>query len=110
MDATILGAQTDAAVNQARIARLQQQAAATRHADPQRAREAAVKFEGMFLAQLLRPMFDTIEVDPTFGGGNAERMWRSLMVDEYGKAIARAGGIGLADAVQREILMMQEVK
>jgi hypothetical protein len=29
-------------------------------------------------------------------------------VDEYGKAFARAGGIGIADAVLREILKMQE--
>ena len=31
-----------------------------------------------------------------------------MMVQEYGKAIARSGGIGIADSVQREILKMQE--
>jgi len=31
-----------------------------------------------------------------------------MMVQEYGKAIARSGGVGIADAVQREILRLQE--
>jgi Rod binding domain-containing protein len=31
-----------------------------------------------------------------------------MQVDEYGKAIAKNGGIGIADAVFREILRAQE--
>jgi hypothetical protein len=30
------------------------------------------------------------------------------MVQEYGKTIAQAGGVGIAETVQREILKMQE--
>jgi hypothetical protein len=30
------------------------------------------------------------------------------LVEEYGKSIARAGGIGLSDTIQREILRLQE--
>ena len=43
-----------------------------------------------------------------FGGGQGEKIYRSMMVQEYGKAVAKAGGVGIADAVQREILKMQE--
>ena len=32
-----------------------------------------------------------------------------MMFQEYGKAVARQGGIGLADMVQKEILKLQEV-
>ena len=53
-------------------------------------------------------MFATVRTDGPFGGGFSEDMWRSLQVDEYGKAIARSGGIGIADAVLRQILKMQE--
>ncbi len=69
-------------------------------------RETAVEFEAFFLGQMMQPMFANISAEKPFGGGHAEKMWRSLMVDEYGKAMANAGGIGIADQVQREILRM----
>jgi len=71
-------------------------------------RKTAKEFEAMYLAQMLRPMFEGIEAEAPFGGGQAENMWKSLQIDEYGKAIADAGGIGLADAVVREMIMLQE--
>ena len=74
------------------------------------ARAAAEEFESVFLAQMFAPMFETVETDPLFGGGPGEQMYRSLLVEEYGKAIARAGGVGIADAVEREILKLQEVQ
>ena len=59
---------------------------------------------------MFAPMFETVETDPLFGGGPGERVYRSLLVEEYGKAIARAGGVGIADHVEREILKSQEVQ
>ncbi|HEY9164309.1 MAG TPA: rod-binding protein [Magnetovibrio sp.] len=73
-------------------------------------RKTAEEFEAVYLSQMLRPMFDGIEVEAPFGGGQAEDMYRSLMVDEYGKSIAKSGGIGIADQVVREMLRMQEGK
>lgn len=70
----------------------------------------AEEFEALFVAQMLAPMFETIKTDGPFGGGGNERMYRSLMVQEYGKAIAAAGGIGIADSVQREMLRLQEAQ
>lgn len=73
-------------------------------------RDAAQEFEAVFLAQMLRPMFDTIETSETFGGGSGEDQYRQLLVDEYGKAMARAGGIGLADHVLDHMLKLQETQ
>jgi Rod binding domain-containing protein len=73
------------------------------------AKKAAQDFEAVFLAQMLQPMFDTVEVDPMFGGGSGEETWRGLMVEEMGKQIARSGGVGLADFVEKEMLRLQEV-
>ena len=42
----------------------------------------------MFLSQMFQYMFEGLDSDPVFGGGNAENMYRSLMVDEYGKQVA----------------------
>jgi len=73
-----------------------------------KARKVAQDFEAFFLGQMMQPMFANVEAAEPFSGGNAEEMWRTLQVDEYGKAIAKSGGIGIADAVFREILRMQE--
>jgi len=70
----------------------------------------AQSFEALFLAQMLDQMTRGIDVDPTFGGGSSERLTRSMLTDEYAKTIARAGGVGIADAIYREILKLQEVE
>jgi Rod binding domain-containing protein len=73
-------------------------------------RKTAQNFEASFLSQMLKPMFANLGAAKPFGGGTGEDMWRSLQVNEYGKAIAQKGGIGLADSVFREMLKLQEVK
>ena len=75
---------------------------------PQKIRETAQEFEAVFVAEMLRPMFDGIKTSEMFGGGNSEKVYRDMQVDEYGKAIAKAGGIGLADSIMREMIKMQE--
>ena len=74
------------------------------------ARKIAQDFEAVFLGQMLQPMFQNIETAEPFGGGTSEKMWKAMQVEEYGKAIANSGGIGLADAVFKEIIKAQELK
>ena len=74
------------------------------------ARTIADDFESVFLGQMLKPMFEGIKPEAPFGGGNSEAMWRSMQIEEYGKAITKAGGIGIADNVYQEIIKLQEVK
>ena len=74
------------------------------------ARTIADDFEAVFLGQMLKPMFEGIKPEAPFGGGNSEAMWRSMQIEEYGKAITKAGGIGIADSVYQEIIKLQEVK
>lgn len=81
-----------------------------RTTDVERAQQVAEDFEAFFLSQFLQPMFASLSVDPPFGGGMAEEIYRSLQLDEYGKAMARAGGVGIADAVLKEILILQEAQ
>lgn len=80
----------------------------SKSADIEKVRKTAQDFEAVFLSQMMKPMFEGIKADDTFGGGQAEDMYRSLMVEEYGKSIAKSGGIGIADSVMREMLRMQE--
>lgn len=74
----------------------------------EQARKAGEEFEAMFLGQMLQHMFAGIETNSEFGGGTGEDMWRSVLVEQYGKEISRNGGIGIADAVVRELLKNQE--
>ena len=76
-------------------------------AETPRMRETAEKFEASFLSQMLKPMFEGIDTDGPFGGGEAEGTWRSFMIDEMAKQTVRAGGIGLADTVVSEMIRMQ---
>jgi Rod binding domain-containing protein len=68
-----------------------------------RIKEVSQEFEGMFLGQMLAPMFEGLKSDAPFGGGSAETTWRSLLVQEYGKAMAKRGGIGIAPMVEKEM-------
>lgn len=76
--------------------------------DLAKARAAAEDFEAFFVSQSLDIMTKGIESDGMFGGGNGERVFRTLLNQEYGKAIAKAGGFGIADMVMQEMIKQQE--
>jgi Rod binding domain-containing protein len=70
-------------------------------------RRVAAEFEAMVLAELLQPIFAEIDPDGLGGGGAGEAMFRPMLVQEYAMGIARNGGVGLGDAVVRELTRMQ---
>jgi len=72
------------------------------------ATKTAKEFESVFISQFLGSMFSGISTDGPFGGGQGEEMFRSMMVDEYGKAIEQRGGFGLAASVTKELLKHQQ--
>ncbi|NOG72921.1 rod-binding protein [Roseicella sp. DB1501] len=78
-------------------------------AAPARLRQAAQDFETQAFAQLLQPIFAS--ADPSgglFGGGAAEAQWRPMLVEATAKQAVRGGhGLGIADAVLRELLRRQ---
>ncbi|HZB91574.1 MAG TPA: rod-binding protein [Stellaceae bacterium] len=82
----------------------------TTTADPATAHKTAENFESFFLSQVFENMFAGVGTDSLFGGGNAETVYRSLLLQQYSKVAAKAGGVGIADAVQREILRTQETQ
>jgi Rod binding domain-containing protein len=82
----------------------------SRTRDAAHAKETAQDFEAQFLSQMIEQMFSGVGTSGLFEGGNGEKMFRSMLFEQFGKVLARAGGVGIADAVQREILKSQEVK
>lgn len=99
----------DALATTADMALAKGRAAAPRH-NPAAADKTAREFEAFFISQMVSHMFAGIESDGLFGGGHGEEMFRSLLIDEYGKAVAQRGGLGIADSVRAEMLRMQEVE
>lgn len=75
--------------------------------DTRRMRETAEQFEASFLSQMLKPMFEGLDTNGLFGGGEAESTWRSFLIDAMAQQTVRAGGIGLADTVMAEMIRMQ---
>lgn len=73
------------------------------------ARKAADEFEAIFISQMLKGMSIGVKTDGPFGGGQSEEIYRDLMNDELGKTMTSKGGVGLSDAIYREILKSQEV-
>ena len=82
---------------------------APKGASMEKLNQVAEDFEAMFLSQILQPMFAEIDKDDPFAGPGQD-MWRSMQAEEYGKAMARAGGIGIADSVLAEMIKMQEAR
>ena len=75
----------------------------------EKARQSAKDFESMAVAELLRPMFKTVDGSKgMFGGGAGEAAWQPMMVNEMAKMLVKGGGLGIADAVLKEMLHMQE--
>jgi flagellar protein FlgJ len=72
------------------------------------ANKSAKEFESVFISQFLGSMFSGIPTDGPMGGGEGEEMFRSMMVNEYGKSIEARGGFGLANSVARQLLKHQE--
>jgi Rod binding domain-containing protein len=70
--------------------------------DPRLAAKAR-ELEGVLLGQFVQLMLKDVDAGSVTGGGEAEGQWKDLLAQEYGKAIADGGGIGLAVQIEREL-------
>ena len=70
--------------------------------------KVAEDFEAFFAGEYFEQMFSGVQPDALTGGGDGEAMFRSLMLQEYGKAIAKQHKLGIADVVKRQLLQLQE--
>lgn len=74
------------------------------------AMDAAKQFESMIVGVMLEPMFSGIKADGPLGGGSSEKIFNSMLIQEYAKSITNSGGIGIADSVYSQMLKLQEVR
>ena len=69
--------------------------------------DTAQRFEASFLSSMLQQMFEGTEASAPFGGGPGETMFRSLLTEAMAKQVTKAGGVGIAASVEREMLKLQ---
>ena len=96
-------------LNQAGDSKVQASSHRPGKATPEKIAEKSKEFEAVFIAQMLKHMFAGIKTDEMFGGGHGEDVLKTMLLDEYGKGISKAGGIGIAEHVQKELIKLQEM-
>lgn len=70
------------------------------------AAKTAREFEAVFLGQMTQLMMESVG-DGEFSGGHGEQMFRGVLAEKLGTAIAAQGGVGLAPAVMDQIIKLQ---
>lgn len=73
-------------------------------------KETAQNFESSFLSVMMQQMFEGVKTSEPFGGGQGEEMFKSILTDAMSKQVTKAGGVGLASTIQREMLKLQGLK
>ncbi len=82
-------------------------AAGDRPVVPEDVERTAREFEAVFLARMLQTVGRPLR-GPGAAASGSDDPWGSMLIDAYARMIAKAGGIGVADAVMREMLRLQE--
>ncbi|MGH1375715.1 MAG: rod-binding protein [Alphaproteobacteria bacterium] len=72
-----------------------------------RVEESAREFEAVFLTEMMKPMFEGLETNDMFGGGKGEEIFRGVLLQEYGKEIAKKDIIGVQTQVQNKLIELQ---
>jgi len=67
----------------------------------------ARQFEGVFAGQITKIMMETVEQDEQFSGGHGEEMFRGILAEQIGNSIASGKGLGIASAVEAQIIRLQ---
>ena len=79
-------------------------AARAKNSPQARMRAQAQDFESQFLNSMFQQMYQGVGGDGPFGNSMGVGPWRSFLTDEYSKIFAQSGGIGIADAVYKQMM------
>jgi Rod binding domain-containing protein len=69
----------------------------------------AKDFESVFMAQMIKPMWEGVETDSMFGGGVGEDVMKDMLVQEYGKSLASDVGSSLTASIVEAMVKMQDM-
>ena len=72
-----------------------------------KAKASAQDFEAVFLNSMFSQMTSSVKGDGPFGDTVGTGVWRSMLTEQYSKAFAKAGGIGISNDVYRTLILQQ---
>ena len=72
-----------------------------------KAKSQAQDFEAVFLNSMFSQMTTGLKGEGPFGDTQSTGVWRSMLTEQYSKSFAKAGGVGVSDAVFRTLIMQQ---
>ena len=75
--------------------------------DDKALKKACLEFESYFLYVMFKEMRKTINRTNDVLYSHTEELFQGLLDEEYGKSLSRAGGIGLADMMYRQMRAQQ---
>ena len=64
-------------------------------------------FEAMFINSMFSQMTSGVKGEGPFGETTGTGVWRSMLTEQYSKAFAKAGGIGISSDVFRTLILQQ---
>lgn len=95
-----LGPQADRTYNPIRATR---KAKAPESPKQQALMKSCKDFESVMLGQVLKQMRASVQSSDPLNQGAANETFRGMLDDENAKSMARHGGIGLAEAIYRQL-------
>lgn len=108
MNGLLAANNSNLALLQAAQGKAELSASALKHErDLEKIEHSAKEFEAVFIAEMMKPMFEGIKTDDTFGGGKGEDVFRGMLLQEYGKIMSQTGSLGIADQVKSALIQMQ---
>jgi Rod binding domain-containing protein len=72
-----------------------------------KAKATSQDFEAVFLNSMFSQMTNGLKGEGPFGNTPGTGVWRSMLTEQYSKSFAKAGGVGIAKDVYRELILRQ---
>jgi flagellar protein FlgJ len=70
-------------------------------------RKQCTEFESFLYNSMLKSMRGTVPEDGLFSGGNAEKIYTSMLDEEYSQMMSEKMNSGLADALYKQLMQKQ---
>lgn len=74
-----------------------------RAGEPGAAREVAQQFEALFVQMMIKQMREAMPTEGGLFGGEGMKLYESLHDQQLSLALAKRGGLGLADSIERQL-------
>ncbi|MFN7039098.1 MAG: hypothetical protein ACK4OM_06005 [Alphaproteobacteria bacterium] len=77
--------------------------------DLNKIKETAAEYKSVFLSKMLNIVFENVNFNPLAPKDSKSEIFKSMLVDEYGKAISKSSTFNLDEHITRKLMQLQEV-